>query len=454
MNSTARMTDSLSISPSSDSLQALAARIATGTLNARQLLDQAQEAALQHAALNALAAVDWTAAARAADLLDAQVRAGHLRGRLHGLPLTIKDLYPVDGLPTAAGTRAALPATLGPEATAVTLLRRAGALPFAKTQMHEIALGATGENPWTGDVKNPFDPAHQAGGSSSGAAVATAVGIGLAALGSDTGGSVRIPAAFCGVVGFKPSFGAIPLTGALPLSWTCDHAGPITRSVADAALLFEVMSGRRTDHGAVPRRPRLAVPATWLKGRLEPAVREAFEALRTYLAPQADLVEVEVPALLGALDAYTAVVRAEAAFVHRVALEAGGVGFSESVLAPMRDGATQNTGRYLAALAHRDRLRTALEQVLRDHDALILPTTAVRPPLRGQMEVSVEGGTLSTREAVLGQTLPFSFTGLPTLALPMGVREGLPLSLQVVGAPDADATVLALGRWLESRIAG
>ena len=151
----------------------------------------------------------------------------------------------------------------GGEAVAVTRLRDAGALPFAKTNLHEIALGATGENPHTGDVKNPFDPSRQAGGSSSGAAVATAVGIGFAGLGSDTGGSVRIPAAFCGVVGFKPTYGAIPLGGALHLSWTCDHAGPLARSVDDAALLYEAMSGRRTEHGTVARRPRFAVPAAW-----------------------------------------------------------------------------------------------------------------------------------------------------------------------------------------------
>jgi Asp-tRNA(Asn)/Glu-tRNA(Gln) amidotransferase A subunit family amidase len=179
------------------------------------------------------------------------------------------------------------------EAVAVARLRAAGALIFAKTNMHEIALGATGENAWTGDVKNPYDPARQAGGSSSGAGVAVATGIGVAGLGSDTGGSVRIPAAFSGVVGFKPSFGAIPLAGALHLSWTCDHAGPLTRSVDDAARLFEVMSGRRTDHGAVPRRPRLAVPAKWLAPRMSLAMGEWFESLLAGLRRDADVIDVE-----------------------------------------------------------------------------------------------------------------------------------------------------------------
>lgn len=424
------------------------AAIAAGRVTARALLDEARAAADAHADLNAIAAVDWDAAARAADALDAQARTGRPLGALHGIPLTIKDLYNVDGFPTAGGTRAALP-DFGGESVAVTRLRAAGALPFAKTNLHEIALGATGENVWTGDVKNPFDPARQAGGSSSGAGAATAAGIGFAGLGSDTGGSVRIPAAFCGVVGFKPSFGAIPLAGALHLSWTCDHAGPLARSVDDAALLYEVMAGRRVAHGAVARRPRIAVPAGWLKGRLEPAVRAWFDARMAGLRAHADVVDVEVPALARAIGAYTSIVRAEAAFVHRAVLAAGGEGFSESVLAPMRDGAKQATQVYLDAMRERETLRGELDAVLRDHDALLLPTTAVRPPLRGQLEVQVEGGTLSTREAVLGQTLPFSFVGLPTLALPDGLVDGLPVSLQVVGARDRDASVLALGRWLE-----
>ena len=406
-------------------------------------------AAERHRDLNAIAWVDWDAAAAAADALDAQARSGAPLGPLHGVPLTIKDLYEVAGMPTAGGTRAVLP-PLGGESVAVARMRAAGALPFAKTNMHEIALGATGENPWTGDVKNPVDPSRQAGGSSSGAGVATAVGIGFAGLGSDTGGSVRIPAAFSGVVGFKPSFGAIPLAGALHLSWTCDHAGPLTRSVDDAALLYEVMAGRRTDHGAVARRPRLAVPARWLRGRLHPATRAWFDARLAALRTRADVVEVDVPSLSRALAPYTAIVRAEAAFVHRAVLASGGEGFSDSVLAPMRDGALQLTQVYLDAMREREVLRAELDAVLRDHDAMVLPTSAVPPPARGQLEVQVEGGTLSTREAVLGQTLAFSFVGLPTLALPMGMADGLPASMQVVGARDADASVLALGRWLEA----
>jgi aspartyl-tRNA(Asn)/glutamyl-tRNA(Gln) amidotransferase subunit A len=427
-----------------------AAAIAQRRQTSRALLEQACEAQERHRDLNAIAWVDWDAARAKADALDAAVQAGTPLGPLHGVPVTIKDLYNVAGAPTAAGTRALLP-DLGGEAVAVTRLRVAGALPFAKTNLHEIALGATGENVWTGDVKNPFDPARQAGGSSSGAAVATATGVGFAGLGSDTGGSVRVPAAFCGLVGFKPSFGAIPLAGALHLSWTCDHAGPLTRSVDDAAVLYEVMAGRSTDHGRVARRPRLAVPAQWLKGRLHAATRDWWEALLVMLRSRADLVEVSVPTLSGALRHYTTIVRAEAAYVHREALAAGGDGFSDAVLAPLRDGECIHAQVYIEAMRFRERLRAELAAVLRDHDALVLPTSATPPPLRGQAEVSVEGGMLTVREAVLGQTLAFSYAGLPATSLPWGTVDGLPGALQVVGAQDQDASLLALSRWLEAQ---
>jgi aspartyl-tRNA(Asn)/glutamyl-tRNA(Gln) amidotransferase subunit A len=435
--------------PAGPGIRETVAAIAAGRATSRALLESAREAHARHLGLNPIAWVDWDAAARTADALDAAARAAGALGPLHGATVSIKDLYNVAGMPTAGGTRAPLP-EFGGESVAVSRLRAAGALIFAKTNMHEIALGATGENPWTGDVKNPHDPARQAGGSSSGAGVAVATGIGMAGLGSDTGGSVRIPAAFCGVVGFKPSFGAIPLGGALHLSWTCDHAGPLTRSVDDAALLFEVMSGRRTDHGGVARRPRLAVPAQWLAGRLHPAVRAWFEAHLAALRRVADVVEVATPSMPLAWQHYTPIVRAEGAYVHRVALAAGGEGFSEAVLAPLRAGEQVSAQTYIDAMHQRETVRKELDALLRDHDALVLPTSAVPPPLRGQTEVEVEGGTMSVREAVLGQTLAFSFVGLPTLSLPAGTVEGLPAGLQVVGARDRDASLLALGRWMEA----
>ena len=408
-----------------------------------------------HEELNAIAWVDWERAAAQADAAQEATRSlgSHaIAARpLHGVFISVKDLFNLDGAPTAAGTRAVLP-DFGRQSTVVDRLQAAGAIVFAKTNMHEIALGATGENLWTGDVRNPWDPARQAGGSSSGSGVAVVCGIGTGSVGSDTGGSVRIPAAFCGVVGFKPTYGAIPLQGALALSWTCDHAGPLANSVDDAALMYEAMSRTSTRHGVTPRRPRLGIPRLWLQGRLDPGVRESFERLVSALGGDAEIVTADIESMALAWEHYTPIVRAEGAWIHRAALAAGGEGFSELVIGPLRAGTDVTASRYFDAMNARKALSDDLDGHLAGLDAIILPTTAVPPPLRGQEQVDVEGGKLTVREAVLGQTLPFSFAGVPTLSLPCGFLEGLPLGLQVVGRRDGDASLLALGRWLEQRL--
>jgi aspartyl-tRNA(Asn)/glutamyl-tRNA(Gln) amidotransferase subunit A len=429
------------------------AALQEGRASARSLLDNARENAVAAQALNPIAWVDWEAAARAADALDAKRRRGEPVGALHGVPISIKDLIQVEGMPMRAGTRAALPDLGAGDAALVARLRRAGALIFAKTNLHEVALGATGENRWTGDVCNPFDPARQSGGSSSGAAVAVARGIGLGAVGSDTGGSVRIPAALCGVTGFKPSFGAIALEGALHLSWTCDHAGPLAPSVEDCALLFEVMSGRSSRHGAVTRKPRFAVPAAWLEGRLQAGVRAVFESVLTDLRRDGvTLTEVKAPMIARGWEAYTPLVRAEAAWVHREALASGGEGFSDLVLPPLKAGLTVSAADYIGALKVRQALIAELDAILADHDALIMPGNAILAPLRGQTEVETEGGKMTVRDAVLGQTASFSLAGLPALVLPTDRVDGLPTSLQLVGRSEHDAGLLALGRWFEARL--
>ncbi|MFO1199559.1 MAG: amidase [Burkholderiaceae bacterium] len=436
-------------------LRATAAAVANGAVTAASLLRAARDAALRHADLNPIAHADWDAAERAAAAIDALAPGARADKPLLGLPISVKDLFSVRGMPTRAGTRAPLPDLGGDESTLVTRLRDAGAVIFAKTNMHEIALGATGENRWTGDVKNPHDPARMTGGSSSGAAACVATGIGAAAIGSDTGGSVRIPAALCGVTGFKPSYGAIPLDAALYLSWTCDHAGPLARSVDDCALLYEVMSGRRADHGAVPRAPRLAVPRKWLAPRLADPVRERFErTLAALEAAGAQLEDVDSDAFALAWTCYTPIVRAEAAYVHRAALARGGEGFSEMVLPPMVEGGRMSALAYLEAMHQREQVRAAIAAILAKADAIVLPTTSTPAPLRGQVEVDAAGATkISAREALLGQTVPFSLVGLPALSVPTGSAAGLPAALQIVGAADADARVLALGRWVEARVA-
>lgn len=421
---------------------------------------EARAAEVRH--LNPLAWVDWTRLRERAQVLASTLREANSHSSslpLLGTWVSVKDLFQLAGAPTRAGTEARLPALPPGSAAVVRRLEAAGALVFAKTNMHEIALGATGENPWTGDVCNPFDPARQSGGSSSGSGVAVATGLGQCSIGSDTGGSIRIPAAFCGVVGFKPSHGHVPLAGALPLSWTCDHAGPLARSVEDAALLYQVLSGHGLAHARVARRPRLAVPAQWLAARLDAGMRAHFDQLLAGLASCADLVEAEPPDMDRAWRHYTPIVRAEAAWVHRDSLAAGGAGFSAGVLEPLKLGAALPAQAYIAALQEREGFITDLNAVLSGVDAMILPTSAIVTPLRGQQSASTLAGRLSVREAVLGQTLPFSWAGVPAISLPAGqvavpAGEGsssvlLPVGVQLVARRDGDASLLALSTWLE-----
>lgn len=432
----------------------LAVAIAEGRDSCVAALGRARDSADRHAALNALAWVDWAAAEAEAARIDAEIAAGRLSGPVAGVPVSIKDLFQVEGMPTRAGTRARLPA-LGPnEASLVTRLREAGALVFAKANMHEIALGATGENEWTGDVLNPFDHARQSGGSSSGGGAAVAVGIGVASVGSDTGGSVRIPASFCGITGFKPSFGAIPLDGALHLAFSFDHAGPLASTVDDCAVLYQVMAARSADAPAPARAPRLGVPRAWLAGRLSADVCEAFERTLALLRGDgAEIVDLPLPSLGQAWNCYTPIVRAEAAWVHREVIAAGGEGFSEGVLAPMRVGAALMAVDYIDAQRQRERIRAELDAALAGVDALVTPTSAVVPPLRGQVDVEVESGRRTVREAVLGQTAPFSTFGLPALSIPWVRIDRLPVGLQVVGERSRDADLLAIGRWIEAWLA-
>ncbi len=378
------------------------------------------------------------------------------RGVFAGKLVGVKDLFTVKGMPLKAGTKAPLPAFAVEESPLVTALRSAGALIVGKTNMHEIALGATGENMHTGDVKNPYDSARQSGGSSSGSAVAVATKQCDFALGSDTGGSVRIPAAFCGVVGFKPSFNAWSLAGALHLSYTFDHAGLLANSVADCAAVHTLLTGEPThtthiDASAL-KQFSAAIPAQWLQGRLSHQVRERFEAVLSMCKASANIAEVATPVLPLAWTCYTPIARAEGAHVHQAVLgnsKLAEEGFSPSVLAPLRAGEQISAKEYLDARAERRLVRSELDAILAAYDVMLLPTSPVIAPLRGQTEVQVEGGEKTVREMVLGQTLPFSMCGLPAISVPMGKINGMPVGLQIVAARGQDVKLLHIARRLE-----
>ena len=372
----------------------------------------------------------------------AQPLPGAAGGPLSGLSFSVKDLYGVEGWPLHASTRAALP-----EVAPSPLVRRLLALGvtcLGKTQLHEIALGISGANPF-GGTPNPLGPARMAGGSSSGAAASVATGQVDFALGTDTGGSIRVPAAWCGVVGFKPTKDdpLWPLAGVLPLSPTCDHAGPLAR---DLGTLLRVQAALAGSAVAAQSWQGLRVgvwqPREWLD-------RQADEALSAFArrvqAAGATLIPVQLPDML---DAYSDIVQSEAAQVHREALRLPDPGFMPGTLALLRRGAGLSAETVAAARQRREGYRTLLDTVMAGLDLLLAPAVPCVAPLIGQDEVALIGGTVPLRVAVLRLTVPFSLLGLPTLVLPQRTPDGLSVGVQLVGGRGQDERVLGLAAGL------
>lgn len=422
--------------------------VRNGTATPTSLVAQALANAQTRADLNAIAALNENALSEA-EHMTREAREGAWRGPLHGLPITVKDLFNVRGLPTKCGAKASMPALLPDEAEAVRHLRGAGAIVLAKTNMVEIALGTTGENPWTGDVKNPHDPARMSGGSSSGSAAAVAAGIGLGSLGTDTAGSIRIPAAWCGVVGFKPTYGRVPLAGALDLCWSCDHAGPITQTVSDARLMFEVLA----DAPAGERRagaPRLGVPRAYLAGALSAGVHAAFEDfLRRAQAAGATLIEVRPEHVEHGVAAFVPL-RAESSFTHRKTIEAEPENFSPFVRAELERGLRVTAQEYLHGLHLQKLVRDGMRDCLKDVDAIVMPAVPCVAPLRGATETELESGVAPLRGAVLHLSRPFALAGLPTVSLPFAQVDGLPVGVQIACDLNADHAALDIAAWAEA----
>jgi aspartyl-tRNA(Asn)/glutamyl-tRNA(Gln) amidotransferase subunit A len=405
--------------------------------------EQATEECLQRIAadnprLNAFICVNGHEARRQALELDRELAAGHDRGPLHGVPISIKDLLDIRGVPTTAASRVRNGHVALRDAPAIAHLRQAGAVFLGKTNLHEFAFGTTNEESAFGPARNPHDLSRSPGGSSGGSGASVAAGLAFASIGTDTGGSIRIPAAACGVVGLKPSFGEVSVDGVVPLSQTFDHVGPLAQSVADASIVYHALLG---DAHALPPVPmplhglRLAVPRPYFCDLLDDDVRVQFEAALERLrraGVHVDDIEIRDTALVGPV--YLHIVLADAAAYHASALESMPDRYTPGVRARLELGRYVLAEDYVRALAGREVLRREVDAALAQHDALALPALPIPAPVIGSPTVQIGSSSEPVRNVMLRLTQPFNVTGHPAIAMPAGrTTGGLPCSVQLVG---------------------
>lgn len=394
--------------------------------------------AADNPAINAFITVMGDAALAQARQVDAEISSGRHRGPLHGIPIAIKDLFDVAGTPTTAGSRVREGHMATRDAVAVARLRDAGAILIGKTNLHEFALGPTNEDSAFGPVRHPLDQTRIAGGSSGGSAAAVATGMAIAAVGTDTGGSVRIPAAACGLVGLKPSLGEIPTDGVVALSTTMDHVGPLCRAVEDAAIVYDVMRGLEParPEPCAPRGLRFGIPRQYFLSLLDPQVADCFDRLCGQLQDHgAELQDVSIPHANDIAAVYTHIVLSEAAALHAATIENRPDAYTPNVRARIEMGRYILAEDYVRALRGRDLLVREVDDALGDRESLLLPTIPIPAPRIGAATVRLGTADEPVRNLLLRLTQLFSLTGHPALTLPCGVtREGLPIGVQLVGS--------------------
>jgi aspartyl-tRNA(Asn)/glutamyl-tRNA(Gln) amidotransferase subunit A len=406
--------------------------------------------------VNAFITVLQDSALEEAKRAASEIRAGRWRGPLHGVPIAVKDLVDVTGTRTTSGS--ALPSTeAAADALVVRRLREAGAIIIGKTNLHEFAFGTTSEESAFGPVRNPLDESRSAGGSSGGSAAAIVAGMCFGAIGTDTGGSIRIPSAACGTVGLKPTYGELPTEGVVPLSATLDHVGPMARSVADVAVLFQVMKGMQpTGVLPAPRRLVFGVPGSYFADSIDEDVSQALGRVRAELAAAGhETIDVEIEHARTTADVYLHIVLPEASWHHAPLLERHASSYSPGVRLRLEMGRYVLAEDYLRAMKMRDTLALRVDRALEGCDALLLPTLPMAAPPLGSTTVQINGRSEPVRGAMLRLTQLFNLTGHPSVALPAGNgRDGLPRSLQLVGQRHATERLLGAAAAVARQISG
>ena len=396
------------------------------------------------------------AAARQAER---DIRAGRYRGPLHGIPVGLKDLFNTGGVRTTSGSRIYDNYVPPQDCTVAARFREAGAILLGKLNMHQFAYGPTGENPDYGHMHNPWNPDLVTGGSSGGSGSAAAAGQCTITTGSDTGGSIRIPAALCGIVGLKPTYGRVSRNGLTPLAWSMDHPGPMVRTVEDAAIAMNVIAGHDPMDVATVNLPvpdytssltgdiqglRIGLPRQYFDAPLDPEVRQAVNAaLEQMESLGAEVKEVDFPEFNDAAAISTTMLMAEASARFRDLLASDGSRIYEPVRLRLEAGLFISAADYLRAQQARAVFDRAARRLLEDLDLLAGPTEPVTAPPLLQQQVLAGEQEIGTVAALTQYTRPYNITGFPAISVPCGFStEGLPIGLQLAGRPFDEETVL------------
>lgn len=414
--------------------------------------------------INCVIAFDAEEALARAASLDRDRAQGRVHGPLHGVPLAHKDMFYRAGKVSTGGSEIRRHWRAPITATVIERLDRAGAIDLGRLNMAEFAAGPTGHNKWYGDCCNPWNPQHMTGGSSSGSGAAVAARLVYGALGSDTGGSIRLPAAACGVVGLKPTYGRVSRYGAMARSWSLDHVGPLARSAADCALLMQAIAGAdprdaTTSHEPVPdyraalaggiRGLRIGVPEFARDAGIDDEIRAALaDSVAVLRALGAVPVTARLPDLTPHFRIADAIIKSEGATIHEQWLRQRPQDYSDHVRTRIEAGLFLPATRYLEALSLRGRLLAEfLHTVMAEIDVLHMPNIPFPVPTRAETDIEGTGeNVLAMVARITSFTRPFNLLGLPALSIPCGFSaSGLPVAFQAVGHPFAEATLLRLG---------
>jgi aspartyl-tRNA(Asn)/glutamyl-tRNA(Gln) amidotransferase subunit A len=416
--------------------------------------------------INAYTTVTAARALADAERATKEIGERRLRGPLHGIPIGLKDLFATAGIRTTAGSKILADWIPETDSTVARKLTDAGTVLLGKLATHEFAAGATTNNPHYGPTRNPWDTERIPGGSSGGSGAAIAAGLAAGSLGTDTGGSIRIPASLCGVVGLKPTYGRVSKSGVVPLSYLFDHPGPITHTVEDAALMLGAIAGYDPDDPSTVRTPvddylaglgggvrglTIGVPRRYFYERLNPEVAAAVEtALDLFRGEGASVLEVEIAGIEQVWGSLMPIFRMESQHYHAPALAGRPDDFGPD-LREILSAPPASASEIAAAFRACDDLTVAMRQVLEQVDVLLTPTTPEPAMLIGQDTLERHGASESVTEIMVRCTMPFNVTRLPVLALPCGFTQaGLPIGMQIAGKPFDEATLLRAGQAYEA----